>query len=113
MIYKDERAPTEAEQEEERRLSEEHQQKVAKWAEVSSVIIVISATLLVAVGLYLAGKMPILPNGILLGGFFTLFYGTVLGFQSENRYLIFGVTTASLLVVLTAGYLKFVRGHKE
>lgn len=112
VALKEQEAPTLAQQEEERRLSEEHQQKIARWAEVSSVLIVVSATALVAIGLYLAGRMPILPNGILLGGFFTLFYGTALGFQSENRYLIFGVTTASLVVVLVAGYLKFVREHK-
>jgi VIT1/CCC1 family predicted Fe2+/Mn2+ transporter len=106
--YKEGREPTKEEIEQEQQISEEHQKKMEKWSETSSVIIVVSATFLVALGLFLAGRLPILPNGILLGGFFTLFYGTILGFQSQNRYLIFGVTTAALLVVVLAGYLKFV-----
>ncbi|MDD3678824.1 MAG: hypothetical protein PHT36_01075 [Patescibacteria group bacterium] len=106
--YKKIEEPTKEELEEERRITEEHQGKIEKWSETSSVIIVVSATFLVALGLFLAGKLSILPNGILLGGFFTLFYGTALGFQSQNRYLIFGVTTAALIVVVSAGYLKFV-----
>lgn len=90
-------------------LYKAHEEDRKTWSQNSSIIILITATVLVALGLFIAGKMPIIPNGVLLGGLFTIFMGIILGFASQNRYLIFGVTTASLLVIVGAGYLKFVR----
>jgi len=51
-------------------------------------------------------------NGILLGGLFTIFYGVIVAMMSESRYLIFGVVTVSLAIIVTAGYFKFVKPHK-
>ncbi|MBW6431790.1 hypothetical protein K0A96_01225 [Patescibacteria group bacterium] len=90
-------------------LYKAHEEERKVWSQNSSIIILIAATVLVALGLFLAGKMTIIPNGILLGGLFTIFMGIILGLASQNRYLIFGVTTASLVVIVGAGYLKFVR----
>lgn len=107
------REPTAEEQRGEQRIQEEYEAKMQDWSQVASIVILVSATALVALGLFMAEKMPIIPNGILLGGLFTLFYGVVLGFQSNERYLIFGVTTASLVVIVAAGYLKFVKPAKK
>lgn len=112
-IESEDREPTVAEQKEDQRIQNEYDQKMQDWSQVASIVILISATALVALGLFMAEKMPIIPNGVLLGGLFTLFYGVVLGFQSNERYLIFGVTTASLVVIVTAGYLKFVKPTKK
>lgn len=90
-------------------LYRKHEEERKIWSQNSSIIILVTATVLVAIGLFLAGKMPIIPNGVLLGGLFTIFMGIILGLASQNRYLIFGVTTASLVVILAAGYLKFVK----
>ncbi len=90
-------------------LQKEYQKKQQDWAQVASIIVITAATFFVALGLFLAGKMPVLPNGVLMGGLFTIFYGVVTAMMSESRYVIFGVVTASLVVIVTAGYLKFVR----
>lgn len=105
----EEREPTKAEQAEDQRIMDEYDQKMQEWSQVASIVLLIAATVLVTLGLFMANKMPIIPNGILLGGLFTIFYGIILGFQSDSRYLIFGVTTASLAIITTAGYIKFVR----
>ncbi|MDI6800358.1 MAG: hypothetical protein QMD53_06860 [Actinomycetota bacterium] len=91
---------------------EKHEVAYKEWMAVASIVIFIAATLLVALGLFQSGKVHILPNGILLGGFFTLLYGVGLGLASQSRYLIFFVTSASLVVILAAGYLKFVRPER-
>lgn len=90
-------------------LQKEYQKKQQDWAQVASIIVITAATVFVALGLFLAGKMPVLPNGVLMGGLFTIFYGVATAMMSESRYIIFGVVTASLVIIVTAGYLKFVK----
>ncbi len=93
-------------------ISKKHQKAYQAWQVNASIIIFLAASFLVAVGLFMSGRMAILPNGILLGGFFTLLYGVGLGLSSQSRYAVFFVTTASLVVIVAAGYLKFVRPEK-
>lgn len=115
-VYKNEKEPTVEEQNAAAKRSEEIQQEFEKkqqsWAQLTSIIVIAAATLLVALGLFLAGKMPVLPNGILMGGLATIFYGVITAAMSESRYVIFGVVTASLAIIATAGYLKFVHFEK-
>lgn len=109
---KDAEDPTAAEKaalEENERIQKEYETKRKDWSQNVSIILIVTATALVALGLYLAGKMPVLPNGILMGGLATIFYGVVTATLSESRYLIFGVVTASLAIIATAGYLRFVK----
>ncbi|MDD3480985.1 MAG: hypothetical protein PHW75_02055 [Patescibacteria group bacterium] len=112
-VEHEDREPTKAEIAEDEAQMNEYEDEMQGWSQIASVVILVSATALVALGLFMSDKMPIIPNGILLGGLFTLFYGVILGFQSNERYLIFGVTTASLVVIISAGYLKFVKPDKK
>lgn len=91
---------------------DEYEKLQKVWLRTASVVVVITASILVALGLFLAGKMEILPNGTLLGGLFTILYGVGLIIASQSRYLIFFVTTTSLDVIVAAGYLKFVRSER-
>lgn len=101
--------PTPTQQTELQRADQEFSMKRKDWAQNASIIVISAATVLVGLGLFLAGKMPVLPNGVLLGGLFTIFYGVTMAMSSESRYVIFGVVTASLIIIFLAGYLKFVR----
>ncbi len=96
-----------------KKIETDYREKEKDWAQVATIVVITAATFLVALGLYLAGRMPIIPNGVLLGGLFSIFMSIVYSMMSESRYLQFGIVTASLLVIVAAGYFKFVRGHVE
>ena len=71
------------------------------------------ATLVVAVGLLGLGLLverrgPVLANGILLGGLFTLLHSVVRSLISQDTLVTFGVVTVSLVLVLFLGYRRFV-----
>ena len=94
-------------------IEEEYREKNEDWSQNVSIIVISAATVFVALGLFLAGKMPVLPNGVLMGGLFTIFYGVGMAMSSGSRYVIFGVVTASLVIIVAAGYLKFVHNENK
>jgi hypothetical protein len=62
-----------------------------------------------AVSLVRADQLPVISNGLLLGGLFTMLYGvgrTVVSDTSITRFL---VMTAALVITLGLGYVRFVR----
>jgi hypothetical protein len=67
------------------------------------------ATLTMAVSLVRAGQLPVISNGLLLGGVFTMLYGVGWIVVSETSITRFLVMTAGLLTTLGLGYLRFVR----
>ncbi len=87
----------------------EYRESLKNWSQNTSIIVLLAATLFVTIGLLMGGKIPIIPNGVLLGGLFTLFYGIILGFISDSKYIKFGVTTVALAIIIGAGYMKFVK----
>ena len=78
----------------------------------TSVILIVLATMLMAVALALGDSVAVLSNGILLGGLFTMLYGVGWGLASGNSVTRFLVLVAALAVSLVLGYLKFVRGRR-
>lgn len=94
------------------KIQRDFEQKRQKWAENVSIIIISVSTILATLGLFLGNKLPIIPNGILLGGLFTIFYGIMTSFMSQSRYTIFGIVSASLIIIILAGYWKFVGFQK-
>jgi hypothetical protein len=79
------------------------------WGRSTSVILIIFATLAMAVSLVRADQLPVISNGLLLGGLFTMLYGvgwTVVSDTSITRFL---VMTAALVITLGLGYVRFVR----
>jgi hypothetical protein len=79
----------------------------------TSVILIVLATMLMAVALALGDSGSVLSNGILLGGLFTMLYGVGWGLASGNSVTRFLVLVAALAVSLALGYLKFVRGRTQ
>jgi hypothetical protein len=78
------------------------------WARRTSVALVVLATFTMAVSLLRAP--PVVGNGLLLGGLFTMLYGVGWIIGSESSLQRFGVMTVALVVTLGLGYVRFVRG---
>jgi len=79
------------------------------WVRSTSIILMVFATLAMAVSLVRAGQLPVISNGLLLGGVFTMLYGVGWIVASETSITRFLVMTAGLLTTLGLGYLRFVR----
>ena len=79
------------------------------WARTTSIILIILATLVMAVSLVRADQLPVISNGLLLGGVFTMLYGTGWSLASGDSRMRFWVMAFALLVTLVLGYVRFVR----
>ena len=93
-------------------LQRASEEKSSQWRMSTSVILIVIATMLMAVALALGDSVSVLSNGILLGGLFTMLYGVGWGLASGNSVTRFLVLVAALAVSLVLGYLKFVRGRR-
>jgi hypothetical protein len=81
------------------------------WARVTSIILVVFATLVMSVSLVRNEQLRVLGNGLLLGGLFTMVYGVGWVIFSGSSVIRFAVMAFALLVALGLGYAKFVRGR--
>ncbi|MCU0262768.1 MAG: hypothetical protein MUF09_03740 [Candidatus Nanopelagicales bacterium] len=93
-------------------LQAAYEQRSSQWRMSTSVILIVIATLLMAVALALGDSVAVLSNGILLGGLFTMLYGVGWGLASGNSVTRFVVLLVALGVSLALGYVKFVRGRR-
>lgn len=66
------------------------------------------SVVLLAVSLAVERRRPVLAQGILLGGLFTLLHSVVRSLVSQDTLVTFGVVTVALVVVLYLGYHRFV-----
>jgi hypothetical protein len=90
-------------------LWEESRAERDAWGRRTSVILITFATLFMAVSLIRADQLPVISNGLLLGGVFTMLYGVGWIVSTETAISRFVVITIALLVTLTLGYFRFVR----
>ena len=67
------------------------------------------ATLTMAVSLVRAGQLPVIGNGLLLGGVFTMLYGVGWIVATDTSVTRFLVMTVALAITLGLGYVRFVR----
>ena len=79
------------------------------WARNTSIVLVLFATLVMGVSLVRSEQLRVLSNGLLLGGLFTMLYGTGWVIFSGNSTARFVVIAFALLVAMGLGYAKFVR----
>lgn len=79
------------------------------WGRSTSIILLVFATLAMAVSLIGADRLPVINNGLLLGGVFTMLYGV--GWISMTGTSIgrFVVMTLALGITFGLGYIRFVR----
>ena len=73
----------------------------------------VCAVVLLVLGLLVERRSPVLANGILFGGLFTLFHSIVRSLLSQDTVVTFVVVTVSLVLVLGLGYRRFVDRPSE
>jgi len=73
-----------------------------------SIVALITAVLLIVIGIVFEVRLASLASGILLGGIFTLLYSIGRGFAAEDSRYVFMVLTASLVIVFYLGYRRFI-----
>jgi hypothetical protein len=69
----------------------------------------ITATLAMAVSLIRADQLPVISNGLLLGGVFTMLYGVGWIIATDVSKARFVVMAIALVITLLLGYARFVR----
>jgi hypothetical protein len=79
------------------------------WARSTSIILIVFATLVMVVSLVRPDQLPVISNGLLLGGVFTMLYGVgwiVAAGASVTRFVVMAV---AFVITLALGYVRFVR----
>lgn len=94
-------------------LNDKMQKQRDDWSRNTSIVLMAFATVLMAVSLTLPETMKVFSNGFLLGGMFTLIYGTGWSFAGGDSRVRFYVVAVALLLSVGFGYLRFIRGRKE
>ena len=77
----------------------------------TSIILLVCATLVMLLSLAIAKLGPVLANGALLGGLFTMIYAVGMGVSAGGQWQRFLVLTVALLVTVGVGWWKFSRGR--
>jgi hypothetical protein len=83
-----------------------------RWGRRTSIILIAFATLAMAISLIRAVQLPVISNGLLLGGVFTMIYGVGWIIATDTSTGRFVVMTVALVITLVLGYVRFVRGRE-
>lgn len=83
------------------------------WGRSTSIILIVFATLAMVVSLVRADQLPVISNGLLLGGVFSMLYGIGWVIATDTSITRFLVMTAALVITLGLGYVRFVRRGKS
>jgi hypothetical protein len=81
----------------------------AGWQLTTGIILLVCATIILAVSLFLPEAQGVLSNGLLLGGVFTMIYAVGVTVSSSASVLRFVVAAVALAVTIAIGWLKFAR----
>lgn len=79
------------------------------WGRHTSIILITFATVAMAVSVLRAVQLPVISNGLLLGGVFTMVYGVGWIIATGSSTARFFVMSAALAITLGLGYIRFVR----
>lgn len=90
-------------------LQDQSQAADEAWGRRTSIILIALATVAMAVSLLRAVQLPVINNGLLLGGVFTMVYGVGWVIATDSSAARFFVMTAALAITLGLGYVRFVR----
>ncbi|MFT4296554.1 MAG: hypothetical protein QM582_14195 [Micropruina sp.] len=77
----------------------------------TSIILLVCATLVMLLSLAIANSGPVLANGALLGGLFTMIYAVGMGISAGEQWPRFAVLTVALVITVAVGWWKFSRGR--
>jgi len=121
-MIRDSRPPDQLTEEDRAQIQELNQERYAlqdaereaqkPWGRNTSIILMVVATLAMAVSLIRADQLPVISNGLLLGGVFTMLYGVGWIIATDASTVRFVVLTVALAITLALGYLRFVRSEK-
>jgi uncharacterized membrane protein len=81
----------------------------ASWRLTTGIIVMVCATILLAVSLVLPMAAGVLSNGLLMGGVFTMIYAVFMAASSDTTITRFVVIAIALAVTIAFGYLRFTR----
>ncbi len=98
----------EAEQEKREELHEALSDKTERRARNVSLLSLLISVLVMAVGVGFASSLPVIAEGLLLGGLFTLIFSIGLGFAHSPKTAVIPVGVG-LIVTIALGYKRFVR----
>lgn len=79
----------------------------------TSIILLVCATAVMLVSLAIATAGPVIANGALLGGLFTMVYAVGIGLSAGNQWPRFAVLALALAVTVAVGWWKFTRAPKS
>lgn len=79
------------------------------WGRSTSVTLIVFATIAMVLSLTGADRAPVISNGLLLGGLFTMLYGVGWIIATDTSISRFLVMTIALAITLALGYVRFVR----
>ncbi len=82
------------------------------WSLTVGIILLITATVVLAISLALPARAEAIANGLLLGGVFTMISAVAMALSSQTGPWRFAVATAALVVTIGIGYLRFSRGPR-
>ncbi len=91
------------------RIQDASRASTESWSGRTSIILVSLATIAMAISLTAIAGLPVISNGLLMGGVFTMLYGVgwvIVSATSGTRFI---VMSFALAVTLALGYLRFVR----
>jgi hypothetical protein len=117
------RTPVEPTAEESARLQEIEAERIAlfdaqrvareEWGRSTSIILIILATLVMAVSLVRADQLPVISNGLLLGGVFTMVSGVGWIVATDTSVTRFVAVSVAFAITLGLGYARFVRRQED
>ena len=79
------------------------------WGRNTSIVLITFATIVMSISLIRAEQLPVISNGLLLGGVFTMIYGVGWIIATGTSYARFAVMTIALVITLVLGWVRFVR----
>lgn len=94
------------------KLRQALQKKVETHDRNASLISLLAAVVVMALGVGFSGRLPVIAEGFLLGGFFTLIFSIGFSFATSPRIAVIPVGVG-LIVTIALGYKRFVRPAKS
>jgi Flp pilus assembly protein TadB len=80
-----------------------------RWGRRTSMVLIALATLAMVISLAGGAALPVINNGLLLGGVFTMVYGVGWIIVTDSSRARFFVMTVALGITVALGYARFVR----
>lgn len=100
-------------QEDYNQVTKDYNTRNAKHARNVSMFAIAGSIILMALSLTIFSRKEVFSNGFLLGSLFTLMYGIMRGFESDDTKFRFIIVTIGLAVAMVLGYFKFLKHEEE